>query len=128
MLVALLLVWAGGTFVFEARGARHDWLAGTLHQPSSMYWRLGSRPPERLDRCLRSVDALLPAREPVLLWDPTNDFFRWRWAAYFLPHREVVQAGAATPPGRVVVASSRSAPAGARRVAGEPWCGLYRLP
>ena len=126
--LALLLVWAGASFVFEAHGAQHDRLSGTLYQPSSAYWRLGSRPPQRLRRCLQSVDALLGKGEPVLLWDPSNDFFRWRWAAYFLPHREVVQAGPSTPPGSVVVASSRSAPAGARRVGGEPWCGLYRLP
>ena len=126
--LALLLLWAGGTFLFEARGARHDLLAGRLHQPTSAYWRLGSRPPERLRRCLALVDPLLAPREPVLFWDPGNDFFRWRWAAYFLPHREVVQAGASTPPGSIIVAGSRSAPPGAQRVAGEPWCGLYRLP
>jgi hypothetical protein len=126
--LALLLVWAGATFLFQAHGARHDRLAGTLHQPSSMFWRFGSRPPQRLQRCLQTVDAVLGEGEPVLLWDASNDFFRWRWAAYFLPHRQVVQAGASTPPGSVVVASSRSAPAGARRVGGEPWCGLYRLP
>lgn len=126
--LALLLVWAGATFLFEAHGARHDWLAGTLHQPTSMFWRLGSRPPQRLLRCLQSVDPLIAKGDPVLLWDPGNDFFRWRWSAYFLPHRDVVQAGATTPPGSVVVATSRSAPAGARRVGGEPWCGLYRLP
>ena len=126
--LALLLVWAAATFLFEAHGARHDRLAGTLHQPSSMFWRFGSRPPQRLQRCLQSVDALLGEGEPVLLWDPGNDFFRWRWASYFLPHRDVLQAGVTTPPGSVVVASSRSAPAGARRVGGEPWCGLYRLP
>jgi len=126
--LTLLLLWAGGTFLFEARGARHDWLAGTLHQPTSAYWRLGSRPPQRLRRCMASVDALLGPREPMLLWDPGNDFFRWRWAAYFLPHRDVVQAGTTTPSGSVVVAGSRSAPPGARRVAGESWCGLYGLP
>src|SRR6185503_2788883 len=126
--LALLVLWAAGTFVFEAHGARHDWLAGTLYQPTSAYWRLGSRPPQRLHRCLSSVDALLGADEPVLLWDPGNDFFRWRWASYLLPHREVRQAGAGTPSGSVMVASSRTAPAGARRVGGETWCGLYRLP
>ena len=126
--LALLLVWAAGTFLFEARGARHDRLAGTLHQPTSAYWRLGSKPPQRLQRCLQSVDAMLGEGEAVVLWDPTNDFFRWRWSAYFLPRREVLQAGANTPRGSIVVATSRSAPAGARRVAGEPWCGLYRLP
>jgi hypothetical protein len=123
-----LLLWAGGTFLFEAHGARHDLLAGRLHQPTSAYWRLGSRPPERLRRCLELVDPLLAPGAPVRLWDPANDFFRWRWAAYFLPHREVVQAGASTPPGSVVIAGSRSAPPGAQRVAGETWCGLYRLP
>jgi hypothetical protein len=126
--LALLLLWAGGTFLFEARGARHDLRAGRLHQPTSAYWRLGSRPPERLRRCLELVDLLLAPQDPLLLWDPGNDFFRWRWAAYFLPHREVVQAGASTPGGSVVVASSRSAPPGAQRLAGAPWCGLYRLP
>ena len=126
--LVLLLLWAGGTFLFEARGARHDLLAGRLHQPTSAYWRLGSRPPERLRRCLALVDPLLAPGEPIRLWDPGNDFFRWRWAAYFLPHREVMQAAASTPHGSVVVAGSRSAPSGAQRVAGEPWCGLYRLP
>ena len=126
--MTLLLVWAGATFAFQVNGARHDWLAGSLYHPSSMYWRLGSRAPQRLQRCLASVDAQLGAGDPVLLWDPSNDFFRWRWAAYFLPHREVLQAGASTPPGSVVVASSRSAPAGSKRISGEPWCGLYRLP
>ena len=126
--LVLLGLWAAATFLFEAHGARHDWLAGALHQPTSFYWRLGSRPPQRLRRCLTSVDALLGAREPVLLWDPGNDFFRWRWAAYYLPHRDVVQAGANTPSGSLVVASSRTAPAGARRVGGESWCGIYQLP
>ncbi|HXT49396.1 MAG TPA: hypothetical protein VN811_00060 [Thermoanaerobaculia bacterium] len=126
--LALLLLWAGGTFLFEAHGAYHDWRAGALHHPTPFWWRLGSRPSQRWRRCLTSVDALLGAREPVLLWDPGNDFDRWRWAAYFLPHRDVVQAGPQTPSGSVVVASSRSAPPGARRVAGESWCGLYRLP
>jgi hypothetical protein len=114
--------------LFEARGARHDWLAGQLHHPTSAYWRLDSKPTERLRRCLSSVDALLPAGEPLRLWDPANDFYRWRWAAYFLPHRDVVQAGAATPAGSLVVASSRTAPPGARLEDGARWCGLYRLP
>ncbi|HET9767352.1 MAG TPA: hypothetical protein VFS60_10925, partial [Thermoanaerobaculia bacterium] len=79
--LALLLLWAGGTFLFEARGTRHDLRAGRLHQPTSAYWRLGSRPPERLRRCLALVDPLLAPGEPMRLWDPGNDFFRWRWAA-----------------------------------------------
>ena len=127
-LLVLLVLGSAGTFLFEARGARHDWRAGKLHQPTSAYWRLGSRPPERLRRCLTSVDRLVAKGDPVLLWDPGSDFYRWRWAAYYLPHRQVVQAGASTPAGSVVVTGSRAAPPGARRVAGEPWCGLYRLP
>ena len=128
MVLTLLLLWAGGTFLFETRGARNDWLGGKLHQPTSFWWRLGSKPPQRLRRCLTSIDALLAPGEPVRLWDPGNDFHRWRWAAYLLPHRDVMQASATTPSGSVVVASSRTAPAGAERVAGESWCGLYQLP
>jgi len=126
--LVLLVIWAGWVLLFEAHGARHDWLAGQLHQPTSAYWRLGSRPPERLRRCLSAMHTVLPAREPLLLWDPAQDFYRWRWAAYFVPQRDVVQAGAATAPGSLVVASARTAPPGAERMRGDRWCALYRLP
>ena len=128
MALGLVLLWAAGAMLFEAHGARHDWLADRLHQPTSAYWRLGSKPTQRLRRCLASADALLPAREPLLLWDAGNDFYRWRWAAYFLPHRDVALAGPGTTAGALVVAGSRTAPPGARLVRGERWCGLYRLP
>jgi hypothetical protein len=126
--LALLLLWAAGTFAFETHGARHDWLGDHLHQPTSAYWRIGSRPVERLRRCLGTADALLAPHEPLILWDPANDFYRWRWAAYFLPHRDVVHATAGGPAGSLVLATSRSAPPGARLEQGARWCGLYRLP
>ena len=128
VVLGLLVLWTGGAMAFEAHGARHDWLAGLLHQPTSAYWRPGSRPTERLQRCLASVDSLLAPDEPLLLWDPGNDFYRWRWAAYYLPHRDVVPAGRDAPAGSLVAASSRTAPPGARLERGERWCGLYRLP
>jgi hypothetical protein len=128
MALAMLVLWAAGAMLFAAHGARHDWLGGHLHQPTSAYWRLGSKPTERLRRCVEMADQLLAPGEPLLLWDPDNDFYRWRWTAYFLPQRDVVHARAGTPAGSLVVASSRTAPPGARLERGERWCGLYRLP
>jgi hypothetical protein len=87
-------------------------------------------------RCVASLGPSLAAGETVLLWDPTNDFYRWRWAAYFLPDREVATAGPGAPSRTLVIATSPTAPPGASLVArgaagntgaGDASCGLYRL-
>src|SRR5262245_46434757 len=89
LLLVALLAWSAHALWFQARGARHDWRAGLLYHPSADYWRLGSPPAERIRRCVVGLDASIPAEDTVFLWDPADDFYRWRWASYFLPAREV---------------------------------------
>jgi hypothetical protein len=124
----LLVGWAGYAYWFEAYGAHHDWRLKLRYRRDSAYWRFGTQPPERLRRCVVGLEPEVPAGEPVYLWDPGNDFYRWRWAAYFLPGREVLPAGPGAPAGTLVVVTARTGPPGASLVAGGRWCGLYRLP
>ena len=128
LLLLTLLAWSAHALWFQARGARHDWRARFLYRPSADYWRPGTPPAERLRRCVVGLDPAIAPGETAFLWDPTDDFYRWRWASYFLPGREVRTAKPGAPSGLLVIATTRSGPPGATLVAGGSWCGLYRLP
>jgi hypothetical protein len=128
LLLVALLAWSAHALWFQARGARHDWRAGFLYRPSADSWRLDTAPAERLRRCLVGLEPSIGASDTVFLWDPANDLYRWRWAAYYLPAREVRNAGPGAPSGILVIATTRNGPPGATLVGGGAWCGLYRLP
>ncbi len=127
LLLALLVGWTAHGFYFEAAAARDGWRLHRLPGPSSDRWRLGAAQPERLRRCLVGMEPTLPAGI-VYLWDPATDLYRWRWACYFLPGREVRAAGPTAPSGLLVIATTRRGPPGGQLVRGGSWCGVYRLP
>jgi hypothetical protein len=90
--LGLWLAWAFFALVSENRGAMSAW---NRRQENALpnRWEFGGAPVNRLQRCLAGVEGLLP-RDSVVLFDSPDGplaarFFRWRWAAYFLPDLNV---------------------------------------
>lgn len=95
LIVAALLAWAGVAFLAEVRHAFDEYDARdhfVAWHPK--LWRFGTLEPQRLERCLDRVARRVPPGGKIAFLSPdgTGDmsFFRWRWAAYFLPAYEVV--------------------------------------
>jgi hypothetical protein len=96
-------------------------------------WRLGSRPAERLRRCLDEARGLLPADAVVTFVSPPGplqaDFFRSRWAAYLLPDLDVVTPADGPTGSRFLIAFQMGADRPGLTLIRElpGLCGLYSL-
>jgi hypothetical protein len=131
--LAAALIWAALGFLVEVQRALASFDQRGDERSAPALWRLGMRPPARLASCLEAVDRTLPAEAPITLVSPDGPgqprFFRWRWAAYLLPNRDVLdfdpQAGVA-PTGYFVVLQAPNAQAGLVPLVRRPGCVLYR--
>jgi hypothetical protein len=96
-------------------------------------WRIGSRPAERLRRCLDEAHGLLPRGSIVTFVSPPGalqaDFFRSRWAAYLLPDLDVVTPADGPVGSRFLIAfQMRVERLGVTLIHDLPGlCGLYGL-
>lgn len=96
-ILGLLLLWCALSFFAEMGKALGEWdrRAHSARGPRS--WRFGNPQLERLIACLDGVRGQVPAGSVIAFASPAgqdpsqrNDFFRTRWAAYFLPEHEVL--------------------------------------
>jgi hypothetical protein len=100
LLLSLALGWAAYSLLREATAG----VRSLAEPPSSgpvINWRLGSRPAERLHRCLQEAHRLVSPDPFVTFVSPPGaidaEFLRWRWAAYFLPDLDVVRLSDGAP-------------------------------
>lgn len=93
LLVALL--WVGLSFVFEIDRTLERYRSGHWFYRGSPRWRFGSPPVEELSRFLGKASSVIPPGRRILFSSLTDsnaaDFFRYMWAAYFLPRHDLLR-------------------------------------
>jgi hypothetical protein len=105
--LGLLVAWAGAGFLLEVNGAVAGWDARKEIAELPWLWRPGLTQPAELERCLAAARREIPAGTVVAFSSPDDPpgaaFYRWRWAAYFMPAHDLVQEGepAARPESRI---------------------------
>jgi hypothetical protein len=90
--MGLALAWAAIALARTLGDTVASWDSRARIDPPSI-WHPGMEPVERLHRCIAELAALLP-RDTVVAFasapgEAGAEFYRWRWAAYFLPGLEV---------------------------------------
>jgi hypothetical protein len=91
--LGLLVAWAAAGFLYElnAAVASYDQRERAVRR---FAWRFGAPEPARLDRCLRQAETEIPPGSTVAFASPDvpprTAFQSWRWAAYLLPDRDVL--------------------------------------
>jgi hypothetical protein len=126
--LALLVLWTGFGFGREVLRAAIAWHGRATYRTVTILWRFDTVQTERLQRCLDAATAVMPAGSTVALFDPEDDFLRWRWTAYFLPAYDVAASkDIEVAKARYVVASGRQRPPSGTRVLGGRGCGVYQL-
>ena len=90
LLLVALVAWAAVALLvelrrgFESYDARETFVAG-----HPLIWRFGTTEVERLERCVARAAGRVKPGSRIAFLSPEGDadaaFFRWRWAAYFLP-------------------------------------------
>lgn len=90
--MGLALAWAGIALARTLGDTVASWDSRARIDPPSI-WHLGMEPVERLHRCIGELETLLP-RDTVVAFasapgEAGAEFYRWRWAAYFLPGLQV---------------------------------------
>ena len=124
----LLVLWTAFGFGREALGAAIAWHGRATYRTVTILWRFDTPQTTRLQRCLDAATAVMPAGSTVALFDPDDDFLRWRWTAYFLPAYDVAASkDTEVAKARYVIASGRQRPPSGNRVLGGRGCGVYRL-
>jgi hypothetical protein len=132
--LAAALGWAAVAFLSEVQRALAGFDRRGEDRSSPILWRLGMRPPARLASCLEAIDRTLPPEAPLTVLSPEGAgdprFYRWRWAAYLLPNRDVLDfdpTAGVEPSGYVV---ALLAPPSGSRLANplvrRPGCVLFR--
>lgn len=135
LILGLALAWCAFWFLRELEGA----LAGYdgRHQARSgpLTWRFGTPRLERLEGCLAGVRERVPAGSRIALAVPPaedrEDFFLWRWAAYYLPAHDLLLARdlAALPDAEYLVYYRRQLRDPRLQLVGQlQGCRLFRIP
>lgn len=95
--LGLLVAWAAAGFLAEVNRALTGWDARAEITEPPWLWRPGLAQPAELERCLASLRQEIPPGTVVAFASPDEPpgaaFYRWRWAAYFLPAQDVVREG-----------------------------------
>jgi len=123
----VLLLWAGAAFAWEGWAALTDWRRRGRFAATSFYWRFEVAETMALERCLGRAAQLMPVGCAVAVYDPTQDFFRWRWAAYLLPAYDVVISRDAERAGASFYVSLDQQPPRGQLLMTRPGCQVYRL-
>jgi hypothetical protein len=126
---AALLGWAVFGFLLHATKAAAAWRDRDSYATGSANWRFDTRQVGRLRRCLSSSLEVIPPDARIAVAARAPDIYFWRWAAYFLPHRDVLPAPAVPPVegSDYLIAFGTEWPEG-ELLRGGRWCGVYRLP
>ncbi|HEV2855363.1 MAG TPA: hypothetical protein VHC97_21385 [Thermoanaerobaculia bacterium] len=91
--LGLLVAWAAAGFLYELNAAvsSYDQRERAVRR---FAWRFGAPEPARLARCLRQAETEIPPDSTVAFASPDvpprTAFQRWRWAAYLLADRDVL--------------------------------------
>jgi hypothetical protein len=95
--LGLLVAWAGAGFLAEVNRGLAGWDARAEITEPPWLWRPGLSQPAELERCLAPARKEIPPRTVVACSSPDEPpgaaFYRWRWAAYFLPAQDLVREG-----------------------------------
>jgi hypothetical protein len=127
MLLLALLVWTALLFVRASALDLVAWRARDESRPQVLLWRFGVAPVERLRRCMRLVEAHVGPGTSLALLTPDDELMTQRWAAYFLPGRNVIGGQSAVAHADMVVAWGRLPLPPGEPVAGGPLCRIHRL-
>jgi hypothetical protein len=125
--LGLLLVWSAAGLAHDAATSFEGWRHRRQTFIAPVLWRFGTPQPDWLARCAAEADAAAVAGSRIVLLARKEDFFRGRWAAYFLPRHDVFTSRRDVPPGTdLVVGLNGATPAGWRPVGGNERCRLFR--
>jgi hypothetical protein len=94
LLLGFLLVWSAFVFLAHLQRALADFDRREVFLSDPVQWRFGTPQTEVLRRCLAEARPLLPPGSVVVFTSPKAemaDFYRWRWAAYWLPEQDLIQ-------------------------------------
>lgn len=94
LLLGLLLAWSATAFLAELQEAIEVYDRRTVHRSDPVRWRFGTAPVDILERCMTEAGRLIPSGSVVIFTSPgpeAADFYRWRWAAYFLPEDDLIR-------------------------------------
>jgi hypothetical protein len=133
-ILAAAVAWAGVGLLVEFHGSMSLYDLRNERPVAPALWHLGTRPPARLQACLARVERRLPEHATVSLLSPPGpaqaEFYRWRWAAYFLPRHDVLVEDSTrgeTPRDFLVSFQRVAEDRWLTPIFGLPGCGLYRV-
>jgi hypothetical protein len=121
------LLWAGAAFAQEGWTAIDEWRRRGRFEASSFYWRFEVPQTTALELCLARAARVMPGGTVVALYDPTQDIFRWRWAAYLLPTHDVVISRDAEAFGASFYVTLGPRPPRGKLLMTRPGCQVFRL-
>lgn len=95
VILGLALAWACYAAVRELYAAVQGYRGRAGRLEGAIVWRPGMPQVARLERFLAAARPLLPPGSTVVFASPddipSDDFFRYRWAAYLLPEHDLIQ-------------------------------------
>jgi hypothetical protein len=94
LLLGLLLAWSATAFLVELQEAIEIYDRRTVYRSDPVRWRFGTAPVEVLEKCMTEAGEIIPPGSVVIFTSPgpeASDFYRWRWAAYFLPEVDLIR-------------------------------------
>ncbi len=137
LLVGLALLWAGYAALRELNAAVTGYDLRGQRPAGPLQWRFGMPAVEELTRFSAAARPLLPAGSRVAFASVRTTsgragddaFFRYRWAAYFLPEVDLVDAGspAAAAAGYALAFRTRLPAPRFEEIAALPGGWVYRV-
>jgi hypothetical protein len=134
LVLGCLLSWSALHFWYEAQQAATDFQHRQEKRSHPVLWRFGMSQVSALERCAAGVREHVPAGSYVAFYSPNPlsnaAFYRWRWAAYYLPEDNVLPMNdPATARQAQFLVAFRSEFSHPRAVPMErlPGCRLYRV-
>lgn len=94
LVLGFLLAWSAFVFLAHLQKALAGFDRRSIYLSDPVQWRFGMPQTAILERCFAEARPLIPPGSVVVFTSPRAemaDFYRWRWAAYFLPEQEVIQ-------------------------------------
>lgn len=94
LILVFFLAWSAFAFLAELQGTFAGWDRRESERSDPIRWRFGVRQTGILEKCLAEARREIPPGSVVAFASPQGpaaaDFYRWRWAAYFLPEHDVL--------------------------------------
>jgi hypothetical protein len=94
LILVVFLAWSAFAFLAELQTTFAGWDRRESERSDPIRWRFGVRQVGILEQCLAEARREIPPGSVVAFASPQGpaaaDFYRWRWAAYFLPEYDVL--------------------------------------